>query len=48
MVPLRALNGRHSDTDQCDKVGEKKRCSLAEEELRVRLEWAFKAYGGDA
>ena len=39
-------NGRHSETYQCNKVGEKNRCSLVEEELRESLEWAFELYGG--
>ena len=45
LVPCRALNGRHPDTAQCARGRERKRQSLAEEELKERSERDFKAYG---
>ena len=44
MVPRRALNGRHPDTDHCARGAERKRRQLAEAELREISESAFEAY----
>ena len=45
LVPWRALNGRHHSTTQCKKGVERKRCRMAEAELRDITERALEAYG---
>ena len=45
LVPWRALNGRHHATAMCKKGAERKRCWMAEAELRDSTERAFEAYG---
>ena len=45
MVPWRALNGRHKDTEMCRSGVERKRRRLAEAEIRESTERALEAYG---
>ena len=45
LVPWRALNGRHKDTEMCRSGAERKRRRLAEAEIRESTERAFEAYG---
>ena len=44
LVPRRALKGRHPNTAQCARGGERKRQRLAEADLRDSSESAFEAY----
>ena len=44
LVPWEALNGRHSNTTQCENGAEKKRRRLSAEEVRASKEWAFRVY----
>ena len=45
LSPRRALNDRHTATNQLARGGERKRRRLAEEELRESLEQALEVYG---
>ena len=45
LVPWRALNGRHKNTEMCRGGAEKKRRRLAEAEVRDSAEMAFEVYG---
>ena len=45
LVPWRALNGRHKNTEMCRSGSEKKRRRLAEAEVRDSAEMAFEVYG---
>ena len=45
LVPWRALNGRHNNTEMCRSGAEKRRRRLAEAEVRDSAEMAFEVYG---
>ena len=45
LVPWRALNGHHKNTEMCRSGADKKRQRLAEAEVRDSAEMAFEVYG---
>ena len=45
MLPWSTLKGFHPNTAQCKKGSERKRRSLAEEEVQESTERAYQAYG---
>ena len=45
LVPWATLNGRHPNTDQCEKGAERKQQKIVAEEAQASTEWAFKEYG---
>ena len=44
LVPWKALNFRHTNTAQCYKGANQKRCRLEDEDVTVRMMRAFQSY----
>ena len=45
LLPCKALNDRHTNTTQCEKGVERKRCHLVAEDIRESAVSSFQAYG---